>query len=138
MRFAIAPAFFYTRVVLTLLNYPYQLPLWRRIAALLSFLAVVSALIAPASMLAEEVRTGKLGGLCSLSKAVDGAGGVTGDVKPDGQHCDLCGSLALAAPLFAEYPLPSQPDQHLASVDFSFDWAALVEGLPPSRGPPAS
>ena len=53
---------------------------------MLSFLAVVSALIAPASMLAEEVRTGKLGGLCSLSKAVDGSGGVTGDVKPDGQQ----------------------------------------------------
>ena len=99
---------------------------------------MVLALIAPAALLAQEVRTGKLGGLCSLSKVVDGSGGVTGDVKPDGQRCDLCGSLALAAPLFAEYALPSQPDQHLASVNLTFDWAALVEGLPPSRGPPAS
>ena len=112
-----------------------SLPLWKRIAAFLSFVAVLSALIAPASALAEEVRTGKLGGVCSVSTAM-GGGGSSGDAAPAGSHCDSCGSLAFALPPFAAQALPSKPSHHLAGVVFSFDLAALVEGLPPSRGPP--
>ena len=112
---------------------PSTLPLWKRIAAFLSFVAVLSALIAPASTLAEDVRTGKLGGLCLVNTAVDGSG----DVTPSGAHCDSCGSLAFALPPFAAQTLPSQPGQQVAGFDLSFDLAARTNGLPPSRGPPA-
>ena len=114
------------------------LPLWRRVAAFLSFLAVLSALIAPASMLAEEVRTGKLGGVCLANKANTVMnGGGSGSVTPSGSHCDSCGSLAFALPSFAAQPLPSQPSQQVAGVALPFDVGAAVSGLPPSRGPPA-
>ena len=108
------------------------LSLWKRIAAFLSFVAVVSALIAPASMLAEEVRTGKLGGICLVNNAVDGSG----DAAPSGSHCDSCGSLAFALPPFAAQALPSNSGHHVAGVLLSFDMAARISGLPPSRGPP--
>ena len=123
----------YNPVVHQVLSRQFPQALWKRIAALLSFLAVVSALIAPASMLAEEVRTGKLGGICLVNNAVD----ASGDTAPAGSHCDLCGSLAFALPSFALQPLPSQPCQHVAGVLLSFDLAARISGLPPSRGPPA-
>ena len=111
------------------------LPLLKRIAAFLSFVAVMSALIAPAFALAEEVRTGKLGGVCSVSTSL-GGGGSSGDAAPVGSHCDSCGSLAFALPPFAAPALPSKPSHNVAGVVLSFDLAALVEGLPPSRGPP--
>jgi hypothetical protein len=106
--------------------------LWKRIAAFLSFLAVLSALIAPASTLAEEVRTGKLGGLCSASKSVDGFGDAA-----SGPHCDLCGSGAAALVHVTAQALFSQPRQLVLGIDLSFDLAADISGLPPSRGPPA-
>jgi len=109
------------------------LPLWRRVAAFLSFLAVLSALVAPASMLAEEVRTGKLGGLCLVNTATNTAG----DFAPAGSHCDMCGSFALVLPAFTAQPLPSQPSQQVSGIDLPFDLAARISGLPPSRGPPA-
>jgi hypothetical protein len=109
------------------------LPLWKRIAAFLSLVAVLSALVAPAATLAEEVRTGKLGGVCLVNTSAD----VNGDAAPSGSHCDSCGSLAFALPPFTAQTLPSQPDQQVAGIDLSFDLAARISGLPPSRGPPA-
>ena len=111
------------------------LPLWKRIAALLSFVAVVSALVAPVTMLAEEMRTGKLGGVCLVNNAVDSGGDAA---APAGSHCDSCGSLAFALPPFAVRALPSNPGHHVAGVLLSFDLAARISGLPPSRGPPAT
>jgi hypothetical protein len=128
---------FYNFKVFTKSSSPLILPLWRRVAALLSFLAVLLALIAPASMLAEEVRTGKLGGLCLVNSASGIAGDTVGDAAPAGSHCDLCGSFALVLPAFTAQTLPSQPSQQVAGVDFPFDRAAAISGLPPSRGPPA-
>jgi hypothetical protein len=109
------------------------LPLWKRIAAFLSFLAVVSALVAPASMLAEELRTGKLGGICLVNTAVD----ASGDAAPVSSHCDSCGSLAFALPPFAVQSVPSYAGHDVASVDLPFNLAARISGLPPSRGPPS-
>lgn len=109
------------------------LPLWKRLAAFLSFVAVLAALVAPAAMLAEEVRTGKLGGVCLVNTAVDGSG----DVNPTGLHCDMCGSFALVLPPFSAQVIPRQPDQQVAGIDLPFELAAAVSGLPPSRGPPA-
>lgn len=109
------------------------LPLWSRVAAFLSFLAVLSALVAPVSMLAEEVRTGKLGGVCLVNTAANPGG----DAAPAGSHCDMCGSFAVVLPALTAQTLPSQPGQQVAGVGLPFDLAARISGLPPSRGPPA-
>ena len=124
------------RVVLNQLSFPSAKPLWKRIAAFLSFLAVLSALVAPASTLAEEVRTGKLGGLCLVNTAGSTALDGSGDVTPSGSHCDSCGSLAFALPPFTAQTLPSFPGHHVAGMDLPFDLAAKINGLPPSCGPP--
>ena len=124
--------FLYDLVVFNALTSPI-LPLWNRVAAFLSFVAVVSALIAPAFILAEELRTGKLGGVCLVDNAVDGSG----DAVPAGSHCDSCGSLAFALPPFAAQAVPTSPGHHVAGVLLSFDLAARISGLPPSRGPPS-
>jgi hypothetical protein len=112
--------------------------LWRHVAAFLSFLAVLSALVAPASMLAEEVRTGKLGGLCLVNTASATAADMAGDAAPAGSHCDMCGSFALVLPLFGGPFIPSQPDQQVVGIDLPFVLAAAISGLPPSRGPPGT
>ena len=97
---------------------------------------MLSALIAPASTLTEEVRTGKLGGVCLVNTTSATVDAGSGDVTPMGSHCDACGSLAFALPPFAAPTIPSQPRQQVAGIDLSFDLAAAVSGLPPSRGPP--
>ena len=43
---------------------------WVSVAVWLGLLAVFSALVAPAALLAEDVRTGKLSGLCSAQSRV--------------------------------------------------------------------
>jgi hypothetical protein len=103
---------------------------------------VFSALLAPVSMLAEEVRTGQLGGLCSVGSAVAAASGMDGSGSDDpaalaAGHCELCGSLGLGLP----------PQQHadsfpaavtaMAAVFQDAVRAASSPGLPFSRGPPA-
>jgi Protein of unknown function (DUF2946) len=105
----------------------------------LGMLAVFSALVAPATMLAEEVRTGKLGGVCSAQSgvAIDPASG--GDTALQaGGHCDWCSSVGLAPPpLVASAPLLPAPTPYIAVSDFPADLAACVTGLPFSRGPPS-
>ncbi|MEO6321256.1 MAG: DUF2946 family protein [Polaromonas sp.] len=114
------------------------LSVWAHLAAFLSFLAVLSALLAPVSMLAEEVRTGQLGGICSLN-AVSGssADSDSGDAPQAGAHCDLCTSLGWALPPLAVAAIPCFAGQQVAAVDFPADVATAVPGLPFSRGPPA-
>lgn len=119
---------------------PYtQIPLsvWARLAAFLSFLAVLSALVAPLSMLAEEVRTGQLGGICSLN-AVSGIGADAGpgDAPQAGAHCDLCASLGWALPPLAVSAIPCFAGQQVAALDFPAHVIATNPGLPFSRGPP--
>ena len=114
-------------------------PLGARIAAWLGFLAVFAALLAPVSILAEEVRTGKLGGLCSVQVGSSaGAQNMPGadDEMSAGAHCDLCGSPGLAMP-----PLPGAGTAPVgrAAMAVVFDDAvrsASAPGLPFSRGPP--
>ena len=113
------------------------LSVWARFAAWLSFLAVLSALVAPVSMLAEEVRTGKLGGICSVNAATASSSDAgSGDVPQAGSHCDLCGSLGLALPPLPVVVIPCFPGNRVATVDFPADLAAAIPGLPFSRGPP--
>lgn len=98
------------------------------------------ALVSPISMLAEEVRTGKLGGVCSLNALTASApdAGTSGDsgTPATGSHCDLCGSLALALPQLAVVIIPSFPGSHVAAVFLPADVAASSFSLPFSRGPP--
>lgn len=114
---------------------------WSRLAAFLSFVAVMSALLAPVSMLAQDVQSGKLGGVCSLNTPsstnpnVGNSG--NGDALTGGSHCDLCGSLGVALPLLALLVIPSFPGNHVTAFTLPAAPAASVPGLPPGRGPPA-
>jgi hypothetical protein len=113
------------------------LSVWARVAAFLGFLAVLSALVAPASMLAEEVRTGQLGGVCHGLNSLSDDASDTGDAPQAGAHCDLCGALGWALPPTAVAVIPSFAGQQVALVDFPSDVAVTVPGLPFSRGPPS-
>jgi len=116
------------------------LSVWVRLAAFLSFVAVLSALLAPVSMLAEEVRVGKLGGICTVATASIGgqpaSGGDGEHQAASGSHCDWCGSSGFMA---AQWPVPA----HFPSFDHSAPAVVLATvfpastlGLPFSRGPP--
>ena len=115
-----------------------RLSVWARLAAFLSFLAVLSALLAPVSMLAEEVRTGKLGGICSVN-AVSGNSpdASAGEALQAGTHCDLCGAPGWLLPPLAVCTIPCFAGEQVADVDFPADVAVRPPGLPFSRGPPA-
>jgi hypothetical protein len=111
---------------------------WARLAAFLSFLAVLSALLAPVSMLAEEVRTGQLGGICSVNTSLANSSDSSPDDAPHaGSHCDLCGALGLALLPLAVSAIPCFAGNQVASADFPADASAAIPGLPFSRGPPA-
>jgi hypothetical protein len=113
---------------------------WARLATWLSFFAVVAALWAPVSMLAQDVRTGKLGGICSVNAASSDAGSESaggGGAASTGLRCDLCSSPGLVLP-----PLPVEPalcfaGTVVATADIPASTGAAVSGLPFSRGPPA-
>lgn len=108
-----------------------------RLAVFFSFLAVLSALLAPASMLAEEVRTGRLGGTCSASaSSASGAdAGTSGALQP-GAGCALCGAPGWCLPPMAFDAIPSFAGQQVAAADVPAAVAGKVAGLPFSRGPP--
>ncbi|MDO9359456.1 MAG: hypothetical protein Q7T70_10745 [Polaromonas sp.] len=111
-------------------------PFWARFAALLGFLAVCSALLAPASMLAQDMRTGKLGGVCSMGSSGLSLDAGMDDSSPATGHCDLCGSMGLGLP-----PLPQKvaAPATVTAMAVVFDDAvrsASSPGLPFSRGPP--
>lgn len=112
---------------------PSSHPLWARLAAWLGFVAVFAALLSPVSVLAEDVRTGQLGGLCSAT----GTGQSGSDDAAAAGHCDLCGSSGLALlPMEPAGALPAT----ITAMAVVFDDAvrsASSPGLPFSRGPPA-
>lgn len=112
--------------------------MWARLAAFLGFLAVLSALWAPVSMLAQEVRSGQLGGICSLHAASgNSADAGSGDAPQAGSHCDMCGALGWALPPLAVSVVPSFAGQQLAAQHVPANLVAAVTGLPFSRGPPS-
>lgn len=82
-------------------------------------------------MLAEDVRTGQLGGLCSAGQPG------SDDASSDHGHCDLCGSTGLALPPLER--AAACPDAVTAMVVVLEDAvrSAASPGLPFSRGPPA-
>lgn len=99
---------------------------------------MLSALWAPVSMLAQDVHTGKLGGICSVNAALSGSSDAGSDGAPQaGAHCDMCGAFGWALPPPAVAAIPCFPGQQVAAFDFPADVTAAVTGLPFSRGPPA-
>ena len=113
--------------------------LWVRAAALLSLLAVAAALFMSVAQLASDVRTGRLGGVCSAAKsAVTAVGASTalGETAQDHAHCELCGSLTLALPPIAAQHIDTQPNRLPALAAPPSQLARFGAGLPYSRGPP--
>ncbi|UUZ67485.1 hypothetical protein LP416_22870 [Polaromonas sp. P2-4] len=100
---------------------------------------MLSALLAPVSMLAEEVRTGKLGGLCSASKTSSATNLDVGDgsAAQAGLHCDWCASLGMALPPLPVSAIPCFAGHQVVALDYPANIVATVTGLPFSRGPPA-
>ncbi|HYW57500.1 MAG TPA: DUF2946 family protein [Polaromonas sp.] len=112
---------------------PSTRPHWAGFAAWLSFIAVAAALLAPVSLLAEEVRTGKLRGLCSAGKALNQGGD---DSASPASHCELCGS---AGPGLLPSPSAAVFSAAVTAIAFVVRDAvrsASSPGLPFSRGPP--
>lgn len=120
---------------------PYAKPaesLWARLAAFLGFLAVLSALAAPVSMLAQDVRAGQLSGICGITAVHAGNGGPSsGDAPQAGAHCEMCGALGWALPPMAMAAIPSFAGHHVLVQNFVSAHAATVIGLPFSRAPPS-
>jgi hypothetical protein len=123
--------------------HPYLGPLASRLALWLSFLAVLSALSAPAAALSMDMRSGKLGGVCNVQGAPSAAfnqafSPASGDAQytPAPDHCQWCGSSGLAwLPTVLPASSPA-PIWHLAAVPTPSARALQVIGLPFSRGPP--
>ncbi|MEP6966063.1 MAG: hypothetical protein ABI845_11290, partial [Polaromonas sp.] len=93
---------------------------------------------APVSMLAQEVRTGQLGGVCHFNAGSDKDSNFGSDGAPQAaSHCDMCGALGWALPPLAVVAIPCFAGQQVACVDVPADVAIAIPGLPFSRGPPA-
>ena len=107
-----------------------------RFAAFMSLLAVASALFGPLAQLAQDVQTGRLGGVCNASKAF-AAAGQTGDAASEHAHCELCGSFAIALPPTPTAAIPSYAGQPVALAQPPSELARFGLGLPNSRGPPS-
>ena len=110
--------------------------LWVRFAAFLSFLAVAAALLTPVAQLADDVRTGRLGGICNAGKSAV-AGNAMDDTAEDHAHCDLCGSLAALLPPVVAQPIPTQASRQLILAAPPSELVRFGLGLPYSRGPPS-
>lgn len=114
------------------------LPVWERLAAWLAFLAVLSALWAPVSMLAQDVQTGKLGGICSINTSSNAGGDASdGDAGATGLRCDLCASPGLVLPPLPLAATPCFSGTAVAASALPAAAGAAVPGLPFSRGPPS-
>jgi hypothetical protein len=97
---------------------------------------VLSALAAPVSLLAQEVGSGKLSGLCSAAPVMGGLTQGEPGLSHPGGHCSLCASCALALPPLAVFTQAAFLSYELALGMVPSDRSVIVSGLPFSRGPP--
>ena len=108
-----------------------------RLAVWLSFVALFSALLTPVLSLAQDVRTGKLGGLCSVKNLPGAAGQFDSDDGESGQHCDACLTPGLVL-LHGLAAVPGSPERTaLLLANVPSTRSVVVLGLPFGRGPPA-
>jgi hypothetical protein len=98
---------------------------------------VLAALVAPVSLLAQDVGSGKFGGLCTAEPMRDVQ--QPGEAEPShpGAHCSLCASTGLALLPLAVFTQAPQLSHELALRMVPSERAVIVSGLPFSRGPPA-
>lgn len=97
---------------------------------------MLSALLAPASMLAQDMRSGKLGGVCSAGASWGGSPEAAGDSAKAGAHCELCASVGLVMPPPPGTAIPCFAGHAVAPAGVPAQLAASDPGLPYSRGPP--
>lgn len=135
------PAYNYS-VLLTFSSTSQCRGLWARFTALLSLVAIFSVLVAPASLLAEEVRTGKLGGVCNVRavSTADAQGSIGANGSPHASlHCEICGATtALPPPALAKVAMAGNSDSPVSVLKAVPRLSSAVAGLPFGRGPPAA
>jgi hypothetical protein len=102
----------------------------------LSFLAVAAALAAPVSLLAQDVASGKFGGICYAEPVLESVQHGEPEASHASGHCSVCGSTGLALPLLAVASQAPVLSYELALRMVPSDRAIVVSGLPFSRGPP--
>ena len=107
---------------------------FRYLALWLSLLALLSALLAPAAVLAQDMRTGKWTGLCSAGMASAQDQHLADD---DAGHCGLCVLAGLALPMPAGPDFAGELEAVIAQSWVAFDLHATPLGQPAIRGPPA-
>lgn len=105
---------------------------FKGLATWLSLLAVCSALLGPASVLAQEMRNGKWTGLCSAGQALEHGGQAHGE---DG-HCELCALPVFGAELPALQRWTAQPAAHAPVLGALRAVCADHSAGPAIRGPP--
>ncbi len=94
----------------------------------LSLLALCSALLAPASVLAQEARSGQWGGLCSMSGP--SSAHPDGQASGEGGHCGLC-----VLPLLAPPPAVSPASQASGPAQAPAAGMPVVLAAAPAHGP---
>jgi hypothetical protein len=126
------------------LSHPYLRPLASRLALWLSFLAVLSALAAPAAALSMDMRSGKLGGVCNVDTSKGAAfNAASSPAQGDAielsahDHCAWCGSPGLALLPTGAAACAQAPLRHMAAASAPSARTLQVTGLPFSRGPPS-
>ena len=103
-------------------------------------------------MLAQELRTGKLGGICSFTSASTSVSAQTftdafasldnknpdhDDARAHGASCELCGTLGLVLPILVVASSGPFASDELVAFFLPPPVALSDPGLPFSRGPPA-
>lgn len=97
---------------------------------------MAAALAAPVSLLAQDVGSGKFGGICYAEPVLEVL--QQGEPEPThaAGHCSLCSSYGLALPPLAVFTHTPVLADELALRMAPSDRAVIVRGLPFSRGPP--
>lgn len=107
----------------------------RYLALWLSLLALAAALLAPASVLAQEMRTGIWTGLCSAAPATEDA--AQSHASGEGGHCGLCVLPGPALPPARLASVAPPAGTQLAPAPALVGLAAQASERPRIRAPPA-
>lgn len=101
----------------------------------LSLLALCSALLAPASALTQEARSGQWGGVCASGQGA--SPGSDTSAQGESGHCALCLLSALALPPVALVLACAMAARHTGPERFESALKSFSVQSPFIRGPPA-